>query len=165
MGQSKIKSKSIEINGVNYKSQLEVFMMTSLKKHKIPFKYETNVIELIPEFVFPGECYEADRRFPKGFGRKTTRVQAITYTADFTNLNPKTKRGWIIECKGFKTDKFKIIWKLLKWWLKVELWDITLYMPRTSKQCEETINLIKQYYGTSTNRRIISTNTGTALPK
>jgi len=62
---------------------------------------------------------------------------------DFTNLND----GWIIECKGLRTEAFNLRWKLFKNYLVKNDLNYELYMPGTKAQVLETVRLIKNKFG------------------
>lgn len=75
--------------GLKFRSKLESDVAKLLDYLHIPYKYESVKFELVPSFKYEG-----------------TTIRAITYTPDFIIGN------YIIECKGFPSDSWKIKRKL-----------------------------------------------------
>jgi hypothetical protein len=71
------------------------------------------------------------------FEYKGFKLRPITYTPDFTDYD------FIIECKGYETDVFKIKWKLFKNYLVQHNMNYDLYMPKNHKEVDESILEIK----------------------
>lgn len=147
---SKIKNaKKKTIDGINFKSSLEAFCYTNLKKAGIKdFKYEGHKFILQDKFdckVISWELQSTKKKgkITKSFEPDTPKIRAITYTPDFVYINDVTKEGWIIETKGFETPDFKIKWKMFKKVLSDHGFKVTLYMPNTQDNVLKVINLIK----------------------
>lgn len=148
-GNAKIQNaKKKTVDGINFKSSLEAFCYTELKKAGIKdFEYEGHQFILQNKFDCPLISYEVQSKKKSGKITKTfdvnpTKLRAITYTPDFVYLNDN-KEGWIIETKGFKTVDFKIKWKMFKRVLMENGFKVTLYVPDNQKNVLQTINLIK----------------------
>lgn len=136
-------AKKKEYKGITFKSELEVYMYKLLEKSKIPFAYEKQKFVIIEGFISPNQSYE---RFMNGKGeykdRGNKKVANMVYTPDFTPPVNKPLK-WVVEVKGRAMPDFPRTWKLFKKLLAKEKKDTILFMPRTQKECEETINLIK----------------------
>ena len=132
-----VRSKKKIVDGIEFKSGLEAYMYTALKKAGIKAKYEGVSYELIPSFDFNNLSYE---RQSNGKGeyknRSGKKIRSINYTPDFTGNN------FIIECKGRANESFPIRWKLFKKYVSERLRGVTLYKPQNQKECDETVNLI-----------------------
>lgn len=100
----KIKNAtSLEVNGIKFKSKLELFTYNKLLENNIKdFKYEEYKFTLLNPFEFRNSSYEV--RKDKTFDTVTNNIRAITYLPDFTCINDETKEGWIIEVKGYSND-------------------------------------------------------------
>tara|TARA_R110002020_G_scaffold395804_1_gene605839 strand:- start:2054 stop:2518 length:465 start_codon:yes stop_codon:yes gene_type:complete len=128
-------------NGIKFKSKLEKFTYQCLKVASIPFKYEEDRFVLVDKFVYKGECIEKKKRKGKNvFLKSSENISQATYLPDFTNLD----QGWIIECKGLRTEAFNLRWKLFKNMLAKQKKSYDLYMPGTQKQIMEVVNDIKR---------------------
>jgi hypothetical protein len=128
-------------NGVKFKSKLEKFTYQCLKVAGIPFKYEEDRFVLIEKFTYEGECIEKKKRKGKNvFVKSSENISQATYLPDFTNID----QGWIIECKGLRTEAFNLRWKLFKNMLAKQKKSYDLYMPGTQKQIMEVIEKLKR---------------------
>ena len=138
------------IDGIRFKSSLEGYCYKQLKANRISFKYEEDRFTLVDKFTYNVPSWELGKiKGVKKFKEARPNIQAITYLPDFTNL----RHGWVIECKGFATERFLIIYKLFKRYLHDNKLNYDLYMPRNRKQIDETINLIKSKNGPNKARR------------
>ena len=127
-------------NGVKFKSKLEKFTYQCLRVAGIPFKYEEDRFVLIDKFIYKGECIEKKKKKGKNvFIKASGNISQATYLPDFTNL----EQGWIIECKGLRTEAFNLRWKLFKNMLVKQKKSYDLYMPGTQKQIMEVIEKLK----------------------
>tara|TARA_A100001515_G_scaffold140239_2_gene135714 strand:- start:1039 stop:1398 length:360 start_codon:yes stop_codon:yes gene_type:complete len=107
----------------------------------IPFNYEKDRFILIDKFTYKGKCIEKKKKKGKSvFIKASNSISQATYLPDFTNLD----QGWIIECKGLRTEAFNLRWKLFKNTLAKQKKNYDLYMPGTQKQIMEVINSIKE---------------------
>ena len=109
-----------EYLGIQFKSRLEMYCYKQLVDNKIKAKYEDVTYILMPGFKFLNKSF-----------------RPITYTPDFIG------KDFIIECKGYKTEVFKIKWKLFLYYLinnpKLRY---DLYMPRNQREVNEVITEI-----------------------
>lgn len=101
----------IIVDGIQFRSKLEGFVHTELKKVGLPAEYESTKFELLPGFYYKNE-------------KKSI---AITWTPDFVGKN------FIIECKGFANDAFPLKIKLFKWKMLQEntLYDVYIVNSQT----------------------------------
>ena len=133
--------KAIWIDGLDFKSNLEVYMYRALKDAKIKAEYEKISFILLEKFDFKNECYEKQVNGKGDFiQRGKKKVQGISYKPDFTG------QDFIIECKGRPNESFPLRWKLFKKLISDEYPNITLYKPQNKLDCDlVAINiLIKQ---------------------
>jgi len=138
----KIKNvQSTKIDGIEFRSRLEAFTYTELKKEGINFDYEKEKFVLLDKLKY--ENVSIEKRKKKGklvFDQALKSVRSTTYLPDFTNLED----GWIIEVKGMKTDVFNLKWKLFKHYLVKNNLNYELYMPGSKKQILQCIDMIKE---------------------
>ena len=133
--------QTTKIDGIEFRSRLEAFTYSELKKEGIKFDYEKEKFVLMEKFKYDGVSIE--KRKKKGklvFDQALTSIRSTTYLPDFTNL----KDGWIIEVKGMKTDVFSLKWKLFKQYLVKNNLNYELYMPGSKKQILQCIGMIKE---------------------
>ena len=89
------------VEGIRFKSKLEVYCYKRLKEEGIEFEYENHTFDLMTAFKFNGSSIEMNKtKGKKDFKEATNSIRAITYTPDFVNI----KQKWIIECKGYPND-------------------------------------------------------------
>jgi hypothetical protein len=130
-------------NGIKFRSTLEVYMYKLLEKSDISFAYEGQKYVIIEGFNSPNTSYE---RFLNGKGdfkdRGNKKFANMHYTPDFTPpIDEELK--WVIEVKGRAMPDFSRTWKLFKKWIAVRGLDTVLLMPRTEKECRETMKIIE----------------------
>jgi hypothetical protein len=130
-----VNSKKYIVDGIEFKSGLEVYMYKKLKENDIFAEYEKMKFEIMPSFDFPCSSYERKGKGDfKEQGNK--KVRGISYTPDFVGDK------FVIETKGRANERFPIVWKLFKK-LMVELEnDVDLYKPQNQKDCDEVVKLI-----------------------
>jgi len=131
---------------IKFRSELEVYMYKLLESSEIPFAYEAQKFVIIEGFHSPNISFE---RFLNGKGeykdRGDKKYGDMKYTPDFTPP-PDKLLDWVIEVKGRTMPDFSRTWKLFKKLLLERELKTVLYMPRTQKECRETLELIiKQY--------------------
>lgn len=107
------------VDGIDFKSKLEVYCYQQLKENNIHAKYEEHKFEMIPPFEYDGK-----------------KVRKMTYTPDFVG------KDFVIECKGNPNDAFPLRWKIFKYYLYKNDIKYNLYLPRSKKQIDETIEKI-----------------------
>ena len=129
---------------LKFRSKLELFTYNQLKLNSIPFSYEKERFVIIDSFKYEADCHEKKKKKGKNtFVKFSNKLTQATYLPDFTNL----KDGWIIECKGLRTEAFNLRWKLFKNYLVKNDLNYELYMPGTKTQVLETVNIIKNKFG------------------
>ena len=138
----RIRSKKPNVDGIQFASNLEVYMYRELKKMKVPFTYEGQTYVIVEGFHFPNTSFEktAAKKFLHDVGNKN--ILPIKYTPDFVAKEYPPR--FIIECKGHPNDAFPLRWKLFKRFLVRNNINATLFMPRNKKDCEETARLLKE---------------------
>lgn len=114
------------------KSSLEDYASDRLKEAGVEFEYEPSSITLLPAFE---HLFEVHEKKHKKFKPISNKVRAITYKPDFIG------NGWIMETKGRRTPEFDLRWKLFKYVMREQDWKI--FMPRTFKDIDEAISIIK----------------------
>ena len=115
--------------------------MDQLKANRLFEGYENETFEVNPPFFFENDSYERSQNGKGEYkNRGNQKVRPITYTPDFVG------KDFIIEVKGYikqgSYDAFPLRWKLFKSWLTKNKIGKTLYMPRTKKEIDKTIELI-----------------------
>lgn len=142
----KIKNATaLEVNGMKFKSKLELFTYNKLLEAGIDnFKYEELKFTLLEAFEFNNSSYEVMK--DKSFVEATHKIRPITYLPDFSCVDENTKKGWIIECKGFNNDAFPLKWKWFKDHLVNNGYDVVLFKPNNQQNVLKTIELIKQKF-------------------
>lgn len=151
-GEVKVRNATRVVNdGINFRSKLESYTYNALKEAGIKgFEYEKLKFVLLDKFEYvnpswePYEKKDGDNKV-KVFGPTLTVIRPMTYTPDFTCINPD-KTGWIIEVKGYDNDVFPLKWKLFKKHLIDNGYNITLYKPNTQENVRKTIEQIKLKY-------------------
>lgn len=98
------------IDGIDFKSKLEVYCYQQLKKYNLFQGYENITYLLIKPFKYSSLCYEHNKRTKEL--KESKAVREMTYTPDFVF----TYKGeiYIVECKGFPNEAFPIKFKLFK---------------------------------------------------
>jgi len=141
----KIKNATkLIVNGLNFKSKLEVFTYNKLLENGIvDFNYEGLKFTLLPNFEFNNLSIELGKN--KSFAPVTEKIRSITYLPDFGNVNDD-KTGWIMECKGYPNDAFPLKWKMFKYHLLTNGYNVKLYKPNNQRNVLLAIADIKSKY-------------------
>ncbi len=138
----KVKNATpIKVDDVQYRSKLEAYCASQLKESGIDFKYEAIRYDLIPKFEYKGE-----------------KIRACTYTPDFVGDN------WIIDCKGWPTEVFKIKWKLFQKYILDRNLQLDLYLPSSQTKVREVIQQILKPIKTGDGLRKEISKTNTYAP-
>jgi len=133
-------TQAMTIDGINFKSKLEVYCYKRLLEEGIPFDYEKYVFVLQDKFNATTPSVELIKsKGVKKFDFTGTAIREITYKPDFVSIDGQ----WIIECKGFANDSFNMKWKMFKHFLYKKGMNVTLYVPRNQKQIDLAIEIIK----------------------
>lgn len=121
-GEGKVRNATpTEVDGIKFRSKLEAYTYTELKKANIKAEYEPTHFTLIPAFIYNNE-----------------KVRKMTYLPDFVGDN------FIIECKGLITDSFPLRWKVFKFALHLTGAKYDLYLVRNQKDVDALIAKLKQ---------------------
>lgn len=138
------RSKKTKIDGIEFQSKLESHMYLLLKSEKIANCYEGTKFTIINGFDIDFSSYEKTpkKKFLHDKGHK--KILPITYTPDF--VDTMTPPRYIIECKGNPNERFPLVWKLFKRYLKENNIKADLFVPRNQKDCLEVIKIIKEKY-------------------
>lgn len=143
---SQTNAKSASYRGQRFKSGLEKTMAQLLDDSDIPFSYEQRKFTIIKGEMFNNDSYEKQLNGKGDFiNRGNKRVTSATYTPDFTNREPEELK-WVIETKGRAMPDFSRTWKLFKNLISKEYGNITLFVPRTKKDCEKVIQILKKEF-------------------
>lgn len=108
---------SVVEDNIEFRSKLEARLYAVLKENGFSPGYECMTFNICEGFYPKLPCYDVhyDRKLKrKIFGINTSKVQAITYTPDFTILLGNTLV--IIEAKGRENDVFPYKKKLFRKW-------------------------------------------------
>ena len=139
-GKKTIQSKKGVYDGIQFASQLEVFMYKALKAANIDFGYETEVFDLIEGFHSKNVSFERTAAKPM-INRGEKKVRGISYTPDFVS------KHFIIETKGRANESFPIRWKLFKRLLHLNNDERVLYKPQSQADCKLVIeDILKRFY-------------------
>lgn len=137
----KIRATQKNVDGIQFKSMLEVFTYQRLLETGLKFEYEKKKFVVMQGFEYPEYSWESNPKGDfqdKGHGK----VRDITYTPDFVGYDQLGKIKWIIECKGFANERFPNTWKLFKQTLVKEGISVPLYLPKNQKQVLQSIDKI-----------------------
>ena len=136
--------KKTKVDGIEFQSKLESHMYLLLKAHEIDSGYESTKFTIINGFMADFSSYEKTptKKFLHDRGHK--KILPITYTPDFVDTQNPPR--YIIECKGNPNERFPLVWKLFKRYIKLNDWGTDLFVPRNQKDCLEVIKIIKEKY-------------------
>ena len=138
------RSKKTKIDGIQFQSKLESHMYLLLKAHKIPNGYESTKFTIIEGFDIEFSSYEKTPKKKYLHDKGHKKILPITYTPDFVDSEYPPR--YIIECKGNPNERFPMVWKLFKRYLKINNIKADLFVPRNQKDCLEVIKIIKEKY-------------------
>jgi hypothetical protein len=137
----KIKGKKGTVDGIVFKSMLELHCYNSLKMNGLQFDYESESITLLPGFIPIDGYYKSVPKTKSIVKAGGKRQLPITYKPDFVSHTHK----FYIETKGFIPSQhtFHIRWKLfLKWLSDNNMLDYKVFIVRNQFQVEEAIKVI-----------------------
>jgi hypothetical protein len=143
----KIKNATkVNHEGVEFQSLLERSMYNKLTEagfsYGKDFFYEAGKAELIEAFEIDNEIW-MHKNLSKEFKLENKKVRSMNYTPDFSSDPDLSKCEWIIECKGRPNDRWPVVYKLFKLWLKNNNPDCKFYVPSSAKECLLVIEKIK----------------------
>lgn len=118
----KVKNATkIEVDGILFRSKLEAYTYKKLKQANIDAEYEMHRYTLLPAFTFN------EKKF-----------RPMTYLPDFVS------NGFIIECKGYRTDTWPLREKLFNYYLYNFEPNISFYIVHNQKEVDELIKKLKK---------------------
>lgn len=118
----KVKNATkIEVDGILFRSKLEAYTYKKLKQANIDAEYEMHRYTLLPAFAFN------EKKF-----------RPMTYLPDFVG------NGFIIECKGYRTDTWPLREKLFNYYLYNFEPNISFYIVHNQKEVDELIKKLKK---------------------
>ena len=138
------RHKKTTVDGIQFQSKLGSHMYLLFKAHKIPGEYESTKFTIIDSFEADFSSYEKTPAKKYLHDRGHKKILPITYTPDF--VDPKKPPRYIVECKGNPNERFPLVWKLFKRYIKLNGWKTDLFVPRNQKDCLEVIKIIKEKY-------------------
>lgn len=140
----KIQARQKEVDGIKFKSMLEVFTYKKLKELGVSFTYEEHSYQLTEGFNYPCAIYETKGTSKEFVDKSKDKVRGISYTPDFVSHDADGKLLWVIECKGFANDRFPNTWKNFKKHLVDTGSACPLFLPKDQKQVLQVIQLISE---------------------
>ena len=138
----KIQARQKEVDGIKFKSMLEVFTYKKLKELGVDFTYEEHSYQLTEGFHYPAPIYETKGTCKEFVDKSKDKIRGISYTPDFVGHDADGKLLWVIECKGFANDRFPNTWKNFKKHLIDTDSVCPLFLPKDQKQVLQVITLI-----------------------
>ena len=139
MENKKIKNATTkELDGINFKSQLEATIYKTLVSNAITPEYEKRTFEFVPRLRPTVPFFN---RVKKVFGLEMKPLHPITYTPDFTFEYDGMLI--VIEAKGFENDVYPVKKNLFRRYLE-DLPQYSMYFEiRTKKELLEALRIIK----------------------
>lgn len=148
---AKTRSNKKTVDGITFRSELEVYMYKALKQAGIEHGYETHKYTLLSPLKYEEECWEKPKGGKQMKDNRT--VRAITYTPDFVG----EKEEWIIETKGWENDAFPLKWKMFKQLMMERESPPILFKPKTQKECNQVVDtLLSKGYGKEKKQRYVN---------
>ena len=140
----KIQARQKEVDGIKFKSMLEVFCYKKLKELGVDFTYEEHSYQLTDAFYYPCPIFETKGTSKEFVDKSKDKIRGISYTPDFVSHDADGKLLWVIECKGFANDRFPNTWKNFKKHLIDTDSVCLLFLPKDQKQILQVIQLISE---------------------
>ena len=139
MENKKIKNATTkELDGINFKSQLEATIYKTLVSNAITPEYEKRTFEFVPRLRPTVPFFN---RVKKVFELEMKPLHPITYTPDFTFEYDGMLI--VIEAKGFENDVYPVKKNLFRRYLE-DLPQYSMYFEiRTKKELLEALRIIK----------------------
>lgn len=113
--------KKVHKHGEKFDSKLELYFYELLRSNNIPFDFQVPY-ELIPAFKYDG---------------KAVRAMTLTVDFDFTDHGLNV----IVDTKGFWRNDNKLKWKFFQYSMDMQP---KLFFPKSQKECQEVLELIKK---------------------
>lgn len=98
----------VELDGIEFRSKLELRMYEALQKRNIDFKYESLTITVMDGFTSNAPFYMRKKTKKKDYGFINVAphtIRKITYTPDFVFQHGKFTV--LLEIKGFETEVYR----------------------------------------------------------
>lgn len=139
MNRKVVNATSTSYNGIKFRSKIELSIYKLLEKSELNFKYEDFTITLIEGFTPTKVSYIPRKRRGVKVTEFKEKVRPLTYTPDFTVY--KNNKVYLIEVKGFETDRYIVKRKLLLKYIEDK--DMIFLEVHTIKDMMNCIELIK----------------------
>jgi len=145
-GKRKINGVKHTVDGLNFKSSLEVRMYEMLKEAGIKNKYEGKEYVILEPLAYQIECYERTPKRDLELKDKR-RILAMKYTPDFVGPDIEHPE-FVIETKGFANESFPLRWKMFKHMITAKGNPPMLFKPMNIADCRQVVNiLLEKGYG------------------
>ena len=137
-------AKTIEYNGIIFKSKLERDCYKILLEHDIIPTYEPFKVVVWNGFKPKVKFYCAEKQFKykENIVLRTEKIRDITYTPDF--LIKINGRNVYIEVKGYENDVSPYKIKMFRKYLDENDKNALFFKIKTIKQLEEAIDIMKK---------------------
>lgn len=136
-----VNATAVSEDNIDFKSKSERTMYNLLKESGLHFVCEPEAIELLKGFYPDHVWYEGTRE-------RKDKVRSITYTPDF--IVDGEKYTYIIEVKGFITDRYPLKRKMLL--ALIQDSDLRFFEVHTRRDMQFCINKIKELENGHTSR-------------
>lgn len=140
----KIKGATkVDYMGISFKSKLEFFMYKLLLDNNLNPQYESKSFDIQNSVDLNFNSFENCKN--KGYIQVSNKLRKASYKPDF--VVETDSHYYIIETKGFKTDIFQLRFKVFKFRLHLDRFQLTkkiveLHVPSTQKDCLEVLKRI-----------------------
>lgn len=139
MNRKVVNATSISYNGIKFKSKIEVSIYKLLEQSGLKFSYEDFTITLLEGFYPTKVSYIPRKKRGIRVTEFKEKVRNMTYTPDFTVF--KNDKIYLIEVKGFETDRYIVKRKLLLKYIEDK--DMIFFEIHTIKDMINCIEIIK----------------------
>lgn len=147
LGKKFVNAIPIVYNDIKFKSHLEMYMYKLLMLSEFDFEYEGHTFVVLDSFVDKNNLYS--KHSTSFIQRGKRKVIGIKYTPDFViKINGEIR--FIIETKGRVLETFPLRLKMFRKYISDNGFNWDIFIPTNQKQCEETIELIKQIISNGT---------------
>lgn len=147
LGKKLVNARKIIYKDIEFKSHLELYMFKLLELNNLKFQYEGKSFEVLPSFTDTNNLYA---KHNKSFIQRGKRkVIGVKYTPDFL-IYVNNDIRFVIETKGRPNESFPIRIKMFRKYISDNGFNWDIFIPTNQKQCEETIELIKQIISNGT---------------
>lgn len=126
--------KKVQKYGVKFDSRLELYFYELLKNSEISFTFQ-NTYSIHPSFKY---------------NKSTVRAMTLTVDFDFTTHGINV----IVDTKGFQRNDNKLKWKFFKYKMYSEGKSPEIFLPKNQKECEKTLDYIKNLCNLATKEPI-----------